>query len=248
MEQLDKIKFGKFISQLRKEKQLTQKDLAEKLFISDKAVSKWETGKSMPDISLLIPISKIFDISVTELLLCERNINKDNLECEKVESILKNVIKYKEQDTNLREYKRKNIWKYVFLIMALISSIIVLYTNSKYNETIFAFQIMNIMIGLYSFFFAHQKLPEYYDNNDIHCVNDGIFRMNLIFVTFNNRNWRYILCSMKIWSIIWTLITPFLVYLFLYFENYILLINPIFICFYLFSLFVPLIIVGKKYK
>ena len=54
---LDKEQFGSFVAQLRKEKGLTQKELAQRLFLSDKAVSKWETGNSLPDVSLLVPLA-----------------------------------------------------------------------------------------------------------------------------------------------------------------------------------------------
>lgn len=63
---------GRFISELRKEKGFTQKDLAEKLSVTDKAVSKWETGRSAPDISLLVPLSEILDVSVIEILNGEK--------------------------------------------------------------------------------------------------------------------------------------------------------------------------------
>lgn len=59
---------GSIIRELREKKGLTQSELAEKLFVSDKSVSKWENGKGYPDISLLDPIAKVFGISVTELL------------------------------------------------------------------------------------------------------------------------------------------------------------------------------------
>lgn len=59
---------GKFISELRKEKGMTQKDLAEKLSVTDKAVSKWETGRSAPDIALLISLSEILGVTVIEIL------------------------------------------------------------------------------------------------------------------------------------------------------------------------------------
>ena len=65
---MDNKKFGEFIAQLRKEKHLTQKELAERLFISDKAVSKWERGLSMPNVSMLIPIAEALGVTVTELL------------------------------------------------------------------------------------------------------------------------------------------------------------------------------------
>lgn len=65
---MDQIKTGQFISELRKEQGMTQKDLAERLGVSDKAVSKWETGKGMPDASLFETICSTLDISITELL------------------------------------------------------------------------------------------------------------------------------------------------------------------------------------
>lgn len=65
---MDQVKTGQFIGQLRKEKSMTQKDLADRLKISDKTVSKWETGKGLPDAALFEPICEIFDITVTDLL------------------------------------------------------------------------------------------------------------------------------------------------------------------------------------
>ena len=67
MFEIDKEKFGIFVCERRKEKKMTQKELAEKLYVSDKAVSKWERGLSMPDISLLIPMSEVLEVTVTEL-------------------------------------------------------------------------------------------------------------------------------------------------------------------------------------
>ena len=61
-------KIGKFISELRKSKGLTQKDLAEQMGVTDKAVSKWERGQSYPDISLIIPLSELFGVTANELL------------------------------------------------------------------------------------------------------------------------------------------------------------------------------------
>ena len=66
MYQISNEKFGLFVTELRKEKNLTQKDLAEKLYVSDKTVSKWERGLSMPNVVLLIPIADILDVTVTE--------------------------------------------------------------------------------------------------------------------------------------------------------------------------------------
>ena len=71
MKQIDNEKFGKFITELRKEKNLTQKKLADQLFVSDKTVSKWERGASFPNVVLLIPIAECLEVSVTELLMGE---------------------------------------------------------------------------------------------------------------------------------------------------------------------------------
>ena len=69
---MDQIKTGRFISQERKSRNLTQKQLAEKLNISDKTISKWECGKGFPEISLILPLCDILQTSVNELLLGER--------------------------------------------------------------------------------------------------------------------------------------------------------------------------------
>jgi len=65
---MDARKIGKFISERRKAINLTQNELANKLHITDKAVSKWERGLSLPDISVLIPLAEILDISLYDLL------------------------------------------------------------------------------------------------------------------------------------------------------------------------------------
>lgn len=69
---MDQLKTGMFISELRKEKSLTQAQLAEKLGITDRAVSKWETGRSLPDASIMLELCGILGISVNELLSGER--------------------------------------------------------------------------------------------------------------------------------------------------------------------------------
>lgn len=61
-------KTGKFISEKRKALNITQKELAHKLHITDKAVSKWERGLSFPDISILIPLAEVLNISLYDLL------------------------------------------------------------------------------------------------------------------------------------------------------------------------------------
>lgn len=67
--------FGEFLFKLRKEKGMTQAELAQALGVTNKAVSKWETGEAMPETALLLPISRIFGVSVDELLDGKRSDN-----------------------------------------------------------------------------------------------------------------------------------------------------------------------------
>lgn len=73
---MDSKKIGSLIYQLRKDKSMTQKQIADKLNISDKAISKWERGQGLPDISLLGELSKVLDISVEQLLSGEITLNE----------------------------------------------------------------------------------------------------------------------------------------------------------------------------
>ena len=79
---MDNKKFGQFILKLRKEKGWTQLELAEKLNITDKAVSKWERGTGFPDIKMIEPLAEVFNVSILEIMQSERipgqTIPKDN--------------------------------------------------------------------------------------------------------------------------------------------------------------------------
>ena len=69
---MDQVKTGQFIKAIRKEKDLTQREVAERLNISEKTVSKWETGNGLPEVSLMLPLCELLEISVNELLSGER--------------------------------------------------------------------------------------------------------------------------------------------------------------------------------
>ena len=92
---MDQIKVGKFIAQCRKKNNLTQMQLAEKLGITDRAISKWENGKGMPDSSIMLDLCKELKISVNELLSGEvLEMNNYN---EKLEKNLIEMVKQKEE-------------------------------------------------------------------------------------------------------------------------------------------------------
>ena len=112
---MDQIKIGKFIAECRKNVGLTQAQLAEKLGITDKAISKWERGIAMPDTSMMLELCDILGISVNELLSGEK-IDMDNNE-NKNEQLLLEMAKEIEK-------KNKTIWTTMWVIM--IVSIIAL--------------------------------------------------------------------------------------------------------------------------
>ena len=97
-------KCGEFIASLRKEKKLTQKELADKLNVTDKAISRWETGKGYPDVESLQNLSAFFGVSINELLagekaeiksieeIAEENILTAIIECEKNKKTKKTTI------------------------------------------------------------------------------------------------------------------------------------------------------------
>ena len=88
---MDQILIGKFIAQERKRKGYTQKQLSEKLGISDKTISKWETGNGFPEVSLLLPLCSELDITVNELLSGERVSEEDYRR--KAEENMVNLVK-----------------------------------------------------------------------------------------------------------------------------------------------------------
>lgn len=92
---MDQIKIGKFIAQCRKEKNMTQMQLAEKLNITDRAVSKWENGKAMPDSSIMLELCGMLGISVNDLLSGE--VVTVNHYDEKMEKNLLEIVRQKEE-------------------------------------------------------------------------------------------------------------------------------------------------------
>ena len=108
---MDQLKIGKFISECRKTKDLTQMQLAEKLGITDKAISKWERGIAMPDSSIMLELCDILGISVNELLSGEKISMENNNQ--KNEQLLLDMAKELEK-------KNKTIWNAMWIIMTVI--------------------------------------------------------------------------------------------------------------------------------
>ena len=77
---MDQVKIGSFLKELRKEKNLTQEKLAEELGVSNRTISRWETGSNMPDIGMLVEIADYYEVSIPEIINGERKSENMNHE------------------------------------------------------------------------------------------------------------------------------------------------------------------------
>ncbi|MDE6504769.1 MAG: helix-turn-helix domain-containing protein [Clostridia bacterium] len=112
---MDQVKIGKFIHEMRKEQSLTQRELAEKLNISDKTVSKWETGNGLPEVGLMLPLCGALRISVNELLSGERLDEKQYYK--KAEQNIMDLLREK------AEAKKKIIISAIICIITVLAGV-----------------------------------------------------------------------------------------------------------------------------
>lgn len=105
---MDNIQFGAFIAQLRREQGLTQKELADKLNVTDKAVSKWETAKGFPDVKLLEPLAQALGVSLVELMQGKRQ-ETDTLTVAEAGAVVSQAMGQSER-TTARRYLRLFRW------------------------------------------------------------------------------------------------------------------------------------------
>lgn len=253
MYEIDKVKFGAFISELRKEKGITQKELAGQLFISDKAISKWETGHSVPDITLLAPLAEILGVTVTELLECHRIEQATGLNVEQADDLVKKVISLSEEEKiSSPEVKKRRLVIYLTCVLiSLIEMFVIHQIKHMWYFEIYALLIagMCMLFGVYFWFFMKEKLPAYYDENKINVYVDGIFHMNMPGVYFNNKNWPYVTKALRAWSVLgMTVFPPVFIVLSSWFEKF----RPtsdiiIMLAFVLGGLFLPIYILGSRH-
>lgn len=127
---MDNIQFGAFVAQLRKEQGLTQKELADRLHVTDKAVSKWETGKGFPDVKLLEPLAQVLGVSLVELLQGART-EKESLTIGEAGEVLSQAIDQSQRITT-RRYLRLLRWLLTAICVYLAYSPVILLVSSLY--------------------------------------------------------------------------------------------------------------------
>lgn len=117
---MDLIKIGKFISTKRKEKNLTQEELAEKLLITDRAVSKWERGLSLPDADKMLDLCNILDINVNELLIGEENMKDEKKKTEEL------LIELAKQDELKNKRLMTDMWVLTITAFVFYTALIII--------------------------------------------------------------------------------------------------------------------------
>lgn len=171
---MEQEKVGKFIAKLRKENNLTQQELADKLNLTDKAVSKWENGRCLPDVYFLKLLSEIFHVTVKEILNGERDFKKKEIDENHHEKVLKVVNLSKSfdkrkilDDINLEIYERDIIG----LIgpngagkTTLIKTILNLYKYDKGSVKICGFSTKTNLEDALSKIGCIIENPDMYDN------------------------------------------------------------------------------------
>lgn len=254
MFEIDKRKFGAFVAELRKKQGYTQKELAERLYISDKAVSKWETGASIPDVPLLIPLAELLDVTVTELLECKRLQPVQTINAEQVEDIVKKAVAYSGELQNIPSLQKGK--RIAVIASAILLGVLELAAYLASGATFLDMNlpliswILGTVFGVYFWVFGRETLPVYFDENEISAYSDGFFRMNVPGLSFNNSNWPHILWVGRIWALgILLLHTP-LCFLMSHLTNGLwesigtVFIFPLTVG----GFVVPMYVVGKKYE
>lgn len=255
MFEIDKAKFGAFVAQLRKEKGLMQKELAEQLYVSDKAVSKWERGLSIPDVAILVPLAEILGVTVTELLECRRLPKDEPMDSQQTEEIVKKVIGLSEEEQRKYRPDRLKRGLQLFLCAAVgLLEIWVLtmlgYSMDEIFVSLGTMMILMAIFGLYFCVFTKEKLPRYYDENRISSFSDGFLRMNMPGVYFNNRNWPHIVRAGQLWAMIGLVASPVFFFVMAKFSPAVWDAAAVYIILILVlgGLFIPMTVAARKYE
>lgn len=181
MYELDKAAFGHFLAQLRREKGMTQRELAATLYVSDKAVSKWERGLSVPDISLLVPLAEQLNVTVAELLQGRRVEEEQRFTREETEDLIRKALTFSAEPPERRQARtKKYLPVYVICCVLGVAEALAVWAAGLADiEGALALLIIGVVFGVvygaYAMFWMAETLPRYYDENRICNFAQGAF-------------------------------------------------------------------------
>jgi len=187
---MDQIKIGKFIADRRKQVNLTQMQLAEMLNITDRAVSKWETGKSLPDSSIMLELCSILKITVNDLLSGEV-ITMDNYNKE-MENKLIEMVKQKEESD--RRLLRMEIVTGICCLLPLFASSIIVseVPMAEWLSTVIVLASLLPLLIATPFMIKIEQKAGYYECQK--CGHKHIPRYSSVFFAMHVNRTRYMRC------------------------------------------------------
>lgn len=196
---MNQMKIGKFIAECRKSNNLTQIQLAEKLNITDRAVSKWENGKSMPDSSIMLELCSELGITVNELLSGER-IKMENYDIKAEENFIKLQKEKETSDKRLLfiEMIMGSITTVSFLIIMFLSTCTI--ENIMWKIATIVIGITIFIIGIMSCILIEQKAGYYQCDN---CKHKYIPSYKQVLFAPHSGRTRYMRCpkcNKKCWN------------------------------------------------
>mgnify|MGYP003303508308 CR=1 FL=1 len=141
---MEQEKIGKFIAYIRREKKITQEELAEKLRVTSKSISRWENGKTMPDVSLFEPLCGELGITINELL-CGERIDKKEYQ-EKVEENVINTINYANEKLNIL---RNQIGIFLLIVgfIVILTAVMIFPSESSWSSVYSTCGLIISLIG-----------------------------------------------------------------------------------------------------
>lgn len=187
---MDQIKIGKFIAECRKKNNMTQLQLAEKLNITDRAISKWENGKSMPDYSVILDLCRELKISVNDLL-CGEVVKMDNYN-ENLEINLLEMIKQKQQADKKLLSSEIYIGLFstiIFLSLAFVASFVEMQTWLRILLIVIG--LINFIIGV-AYAIKIEQVAGYYECGK--CHHTFIPEYKNVFFAMHAGRTRYLKC------------------------------------------------------
>ena len=187
---MDQVKIGKFIAECRKNKKLTQAQLAEKLNITDRAISKWETGKGMPDSSIMLELCKELEITVNELLSGEV-ITMDEYNKKAEENLLE--MKKQKEEADKRLLTIEIVMGVITMAMYLTLVMIASYVQMSDSDMLLIIIPATVLVILMSFVALRiEQVAGYYECAKCHHKYIPTYR-SVLWAMHINRT-RYMKC------------------------------------------------------
>ena len=146
---MDATRFGLFVAEMRKENHMTQAELAAKIKVTDKAVSRWERGLGFPDINSLEPLAEALGVSVLELMKSEK-IVETNIQCGDADTVLTDTIKAVEHQKQVERQQEKRMILITIGAVAILSIFALLIDNISWRMENILFTSVGVVLPITS--------------------------------------------------------------------------------------------------